>query len=277
MAGSAQIATKTNTVDILGIPVSAVTMDDVVDLADNHITCGKQLLLGVLNAAKLVNARRDRRLRESLLEADVIVADGMPIVWLSRLVGKSLPERIAGIDIMYRLLKLADENNYSVYLLGAAPAVVAKAARQIRNDYPGLRVAGFRDGFFEPAEEKDVAENIRQSGADILFVAISSPKKENFLRKWREVMNVAVCHGVGGSFDIVAGVTKRAPAWMQKCSLEWLFRVIQEPRRMWKRYLVTNTIFIKLSIAAVIRAHLGGAKSAALVFKPAEDSHKDRL
>ncbi len=170
--------------------------------------------------------------------------------------GTPLPERVAGIDIMYHLLQLACKKNYSVFFLGAKPDVVKKVARTAQKNYPGLHLAGFRDGYFDKTEENQVAEQIKQSNADILFVGISSPKKENFLRSWRSVINVPVCHGVGGSFDVVAGITKRAPLWMQNAGLEWLFRLMQEPRRMWKRYMITNSIFIKLSIQEIFKTRL---------------------
>ena len=168
-----------------------------------------------------------------------------------------MPERIAGIDIMYKLLQQANESHYRVYFLGAKPEVLRKVIRTVQRDYPGICIAGYRDGYFDKAQEQSVAEGIRNSRADIFFVAISSPKKEKFLRKWRDFINVPVCHGVGGSFDILAGVSKRAPLWMQKCGIEWFYRLIQEPRRMWRRYLITNTIFIKLSFEAILRARVG--------------------
>jgi len=248
------ISKQEKVVDILGLPVNSLTMEDVLRRADQSVASRKQLLLGVINAAKVVNARKNACLKQSLQQANLILADGVPIVWLSRLMGFGLPERIAGIDIMYKLLELSSEKNYAVYFLGAKPDVLRKVIEFVQNNYPGLRIAGFRDGYFKQSEEKEVAEEIRESKADILFVAMSSPKKENFLEKWHRFTLVPICHGVGGSFDIIAGITKRAPAWMQKCGLEWLYRVIQEPARMWKRYLVTNTIFIKLSFGAIVRA-----------------------
>jgi len=172
------------------------------------------------------------------------------------MLGTPLPERITGIDLMFGLLKRASEKNYSAYFLGAKSQVVEKVVEVVKKTYPDLRIAGYSDGYFSESEEYNVAEDINKSSADILFVAISSPKKEIFLKKWRSSINVPVCHGVGGSFDIIAGVTKRAPMWMQKVGLEWLYRLIQEPRRMWKRYLVTNVIFIKLGLEAVFRAWL---------------------
>ncbi len=257
MADSVKInAKKINAVEILGLPVHQLTMEGVLALCDEHIVSRRQLLLGVVNAAKVVNARRNPHLRRSLEQADIVLADGVPIVWLSRLLGKALPERVTGIDLMCGLLERACRNSYSVYLLGARPHVVTKVVEHINLEYPGARIAGFRDGYFDESQEQYVAEHIRESKADILFVAMSSPKKENFLQKWQQHMLVPVCHGVGGSFDVLAGVARRAPVWMQKSGLEWFYRFAQEPQRMWKRYLVTNTIFISLGLQAIVKARI---------------------
>lgn len=232
-------------------------MDEVVTIADEHIADRESLLIAVVNVAKIVNMRKDPELRRSLEEADLVLADGAPVVWLSRMLRKPLPERVAGIDLMFKLLKEANEKHHSVYFLGARPEVLHKVVNIVQTDYPGIRIAGFKDGYFDEYREQSVAQDIKDSRADILFVAISPPKKEIFLRNWRNFMNVPVCHGVGGSFDVLASVTKRAPRWMRRCGLEWLYRLIQEPRRMWKRYLVTNSIFIKLSCEAILRDRLG--------------------
>ena len=260
-------------VDILDVGVDPLTMDELLELVDECIASREQLLLGVVNAAKVVNARRDRKLRQSLEQASLVLADGVPIIWLSKLMGTSLPERIAGIDLMYKLLERSCQMRYGVYFLGAKPDVVERVVKLVRSNYPGLRVAGFRDGYFDKTDEKEVSEGIKKSGADILFIGISSPKKEKFLEEWRDYMSVPICHGVGGSFDILAGVTKRAPVWMQKCGLEWFYRFVQEPRRMWKRYLVTNTIFIKLGFKAIIRARLKAVFRKHL-FKPASSTRE---
>ena len=252
MSGS----TSHHTVDLLGIRIAALTMNDVLRICEEHIAEKNPLLLSVVNVAKLVNSRKDAELRKSIMEADIILADGLPIVWLSKLIGDPLPERLAGIDIMYRLLERASQNNYGVYFLGAERSIIQSVVQTVKQRYSGVRIAGYRDGYFGESESKEIAEEIRNSSADILLVAMSSPKKENFLRNWRKFMNVPVCHGVGGSFDILGGAIKRAPFWVQRYGLEWLYRLIQEPRRMWKRYLVTNIIFIKLSLEAILRARL---------------------
>ena len=234
----------------------ALTMSEVLNICIDHIAARRGLLIGVVNVAKIVNIRKDRELRAALGEADIVLADGAPIVWLSKMVGRPLPQRVAGIDIMFELLKEANNRSYGIYFLGAKRAVVEKVIHVVRRDYPGVRIAGYRDGYFSEQEEQSVAEEIKNSRADILFVAISPPRKEVFLGKWREFMDVPICHGVGGSFDVVAGVARRAPVWMQKSGLEWLYRLIQEPRRMWKRYLVTNTKFIMLCFVEVTKALL---------------------
>ena len=234
-----------------------MTMKDVITECDKSIKQTGKTLIGVVNVAKLVNSTKDHELHDALLEADFIIADGLPLVWLSKLCGKPLPERVAGIDIMYELLALANDNKYGVYFLGAKVVVVEKVVRWAKTKYPDMRVAGYRDGYFTSEEELTVAEQIRKSEADILFVAISPPKKEIFLRKYSEMMDVPICHGVGGSFDIIAGVTKRAPVWMQKVALEWLYRVIQEPKRMWRRYFFTNTRFIWLSLHEIYKHRIG--------------------
>jgi len=241
-------------VNLLEMEICALSMDEVLSICEEHISKRSLLLLGMLNVAKLVNCRKNAYLRKSLIEADIVLADGLPIVWLSTLIGNPLPERVGGIDIMYRLLERSTKKSYNVFFLGARQKVVQKAVQVIQTEYPGVRIAGYRDGYFDEAEEKEIAEEIRKSRADILFVAINSPKKEKFLEKWKDYMAVPVCHGVGGSFDILAGVTKRAPIWMQRSGLEWFYRFIQEPRRMWKRYLICNTKFVILSLRAIIQA-----------------------
>lgn len=234
------------TIAIAGIGVHLASMNDVISAADRAIRQRSRLTLGMVNIAKLVNAQKDRELRRSLLEANLVLADGVPVVWLSRLFGKALPERVAGIDVMYRLLELADRRRYSIFLLGAKEEVSRAVAELICERYPGCRIAGRHHGYFSSEQEEGVARVVRRSSADVLFVALSPPKKELFLRRWSGYMGVPVCHGVGGSLDVFAGLTRRAPPWMQRYGLEWLYRVYQEPQRLGKRYAVTNLMAIRL-------------------------------
>ena len=260
------------TVDILGIKLAAIGMESLVEIASDCIQAGQPMLIGVLNAAKIVNMRNNFVLRQSIEQADIVLADGLPIVWLSMALGRALPGRVAGIDIMTELLKIADKKHWRVYFLGARPEALSRLIEVVKKDFPGVQIAGYRDGYFTEAQEEAVTEGIRNSNADILFVGISPPKKEIFLGKWHQHLNVPVCHGVGGSFDVLAGVTKRAPLWMQKSGLEWFYRVLQEPRRMWKRYLITNVVFIGLSLKAIIKTWAGR-----LVFGSASTAASDSM
>ncbi len=247
------MANATGKILICGVPIDALTMRDVVDRVEHAVDRRTPFAISVVNVAKLVNLRRDPALRESVESGDVCLADGAPIVWLARLTGRPLPERVAGVDLMFELFKLADRKELRVFLLGAKHNVLDRVTDICGRDYPNMIIAGARDGYFSEDEESGVADEVRAACADILLVAMSSPKKEIFMKRWNAHMGVPVCHGVGGSFDVMAGVTRRAPRWMQRCGLEWFYRVLQEPRRMWKRYLITNTIFVGLAIRELIR------------------------
>jgi N-acetylglucosaminyldiphosphoundecaprenol N-acetyl-beta-D-mannosaminyltransferase len=229
---------------LFGVPIHPLTMGETVERCREAVERGDNLTIGVVNAAKLVKMRADPLLRDSVVGSDLVLADGMAVVWASRLLGRSLPERVAGIDLFSRLIECAERDGRSVYLLGARRDVLDRLIARLAELHPRLRIAGARDGYFGEADEAAVAEEIRRSGADYLFVGITSPKKERFLGRWGRNLGVRVCHGVGGSFDVLSGEVKRAPRSWQRLGLEWLYRVLQEPRRMWKRYLVTNTLFI---------------------------------
>ena len=235
--------------EILGYPMLAATMGEVVGLCGAAIAERRPLQVGVLNAAKVVNAGRDASLHAAMLSCDVILADGQSLVWASRMLGKPLPERVAGIDLFVNLLQLAHEQHLSVYLLGAAPDVVEKVVAVVGEKYPGARVAGYHDGYY--TDEEAVAAEIAASRPDMLFLGMTSPKKEKFLERYQPTMGVPVTHGVGGSFDILAGVTKRAPESWQRMGMEWAYRLVQEPGRMWKRYLRTNVLFSVMVVKAV--------------------------
>lgn len=231
-------------VKICDIPVDVLTMQETIDLIDDAITRRLRVQHCAINAAKLVHALKDDHLKKSISESDIVNADGKAIVWASSFLNKPLPERVAGIDLMHELVELAAKKKYRIFFLGAKQDIVEKVVQKYSDIHGEGIVAGFRDGYFKAEEEASVAKLIAKSRADILFVAMSSPKKEIFLNTYKSVLNVPFIMGVGGSFDVAAGHVKRAPMWMQKSGLEWLFRVIQEPRRMWKRYLTTNSAFI---------------------------------
>jgi len=232
--------------DLFGISIAAVTMDDVLPLVDAAIAERRPFQIGVVNAAKVVNMQRDPRLRDDVLASDIVLADGMSLVWASRVLGRPLPERVAGIDLMFRLLERAAEKGHRVFCLGATQEVLDAAVANFRARYPAVVIAGTQHGYFSVADEPQVARAIADSRADLVFIAMTSPRKEQFLAQWSRVLDVPVWHGVGGSFDVAAGKVERAPMIWQRLGLEWLYRVKQEPRRLWKRYLVTNTLFVRM-------------------------------
>ncbi|HMK03585.1 MAG TPA: WecB/TagA/CpsF family glycosyltransferase [Ferruginibacter sp.] len=235
-----------NRINICNIPVDALTMQETLQLIDKSIIERKPIHHVVINAAKVVNAQKDPGLKESIVNCDIINADGQAIVWASRLFNTPLPERVAGIDLMESLVKLSAEKQYRIFFLGAKEEIVKAVVEFYSKLYNKDIIAGYRNGYFKKEEEQAVAGQIAESNADILFVAMSSPKKEIFLNTYKDLIRTPFIMGVGGSFDVVAGFVKRAPLWMQKSGLEWFYRVLQEPRRMWKRYLFGNSEFIYL-------------------------------
>jgi len=236
-------------IDFLGIPVDALTMQETLGKIDQAIKNDQKINHVVINAGKVVAMQKDRDLFNSVISCDIINADGQSIVWAARFMGKKIPERVAGIDLMINLLELAKNNNYKCFFFGAKEEVINKVIITIEKKFGKEIIAGYRNGYFSKMEEKSVAEQIAKSNAHILFVAFSSPKKENFLFKYRGVLqDINFTMGVGGSFDVIAGVVKRAPVWMQKIGMEWIYRFLQEPMRMWRRYLIGNIIFLWLVI-----------------------------
>ena len=209
------------------------------------------------NAAILCQMRGDPEMKEACLRADLVVADGMSVVWASRAAGSALPERVAGVDMMALLLEASSRSGLRVYFLGAKPEVVAELVRRCGRDFPGLVVAGHRDGYFGTEDEEAVIAGIRESTPHILFVGMPSPFKDKWCERHREALGVPVIIGVGGSFDVLAGFVQRAPRALQSTGLEWAWRVAMEPRRMWKRYLVTNSEFLWLAAGEILSRRLG--------------------
>ena len=240
-----------NRADVLGCPIDRLGIDEAVDRCRELIEETNRTTSQVsVNAAKLVAIREDALLRELVVGCDLVTADGQSVVWASRLLGDALPERVAGIDLMPRLLQLAEARGQRVFFLGATPQVLARAVATIASRHPRLHVAGSRDGYFRPEEEERVRDEIRAAAPDILFVAMTSPRKEQWVAAAAE-LDVGFAMGVGGSLDVVAGLVRRAPRLVQRLGLEWLFRLAQEPRRLLRRYVTTNTRFLLLLIREV--------------------------
>ena len=234
-------------INILQTYIDNLSMSETLSRVFDAIDQNEQIHHVVVNAGKIVAIQTDPRLKQSVNNSDLINADGQAVVWASRFLGKPLKERVAGIDLMTNLVESAHKNGHKIFFLGAKEEIVKQVVNVYSKKYSEKLIAGYRNGYFRAEDEGKIAQEIADSGANILFVAISSPKKEIFLYKNKTILKpVNFIMGVGGSFDVVAGKVKRAPRWMQKSGLEWFYRLVQEPNRMWKRYLGGNSKFILL-------------------------------
>ena len=229
--------------DILGMEFDAVTMDETLEKIDAFIRSGAPHKIFCPNVALYVWSRSDPELRRFYESCDLLPSDGMGIYYAARLLGSLIPESVSAVFIFFRLLELPAEKGYKFYFLGSKEEVLLQAIKNARERYPGINIVGSRNGYFSLEDEPGIVEDIRSSGADVLFLGMSTPMKERFVERNMEKMAVPVSLGVGGSFDVLAGVCKLAPLWMRKAGLEWFYRLIQEPGRMWKRYLTTNAVF----------------------------------
>jgi N-acetylglucosaminyldiphosphoundecaprenol N-acetyl-beta-D-mannosaminyltransferase len=238
--------------EVLGCSIDRLDMKETLAEVENVIASGVFTQHMAINAAKLVTMQDDEKLRDIVGDCGLINADGQAVVWASRLLGDPLPERVAGIDLMNALLALAERRGYRVYFLGARAEVLEQALVRLRELHPRLEVAGSRDGYFADEEVHDLCGEIRASRPDMLFVAMSSPRKEYFLGERGASLGVPFVMGVGGAIDVVAGITRRAPRVWQRLGIEWLFRLLQEPRRMFRRYAVTNARFACLVAQALL-------------------------
>jgi N-acetylglucosaminyldiphosphoundecaprenol N-acetyl-beta-D-mannosaminyltransferase len=229
--------------EFLGVPIDALTFDETVAQAVDAMRSGRMTQHVALNVAKLIKLRHDADLRRDVVESDIVGVDGMGIVWGARALGVHVPERVPGVDLMQRLLAICASEGFRPYLFGARPRVLETAVRQTLQRWPRINIAGYRDGYDGARDEAAAVTAIRESGADCLFIGMPTPHKERFLHRNRFRLGVPFIMGVGGGIDVLAGHVVRAPAPMQRVGLEWLYRIYQEPRRMWWRYLSTNVAF----------------------------------
>lgn len=239
-------------VRLMGVQFDSLDMARVMDCVmdwcnspDRHAR-----VIVTVNAAILTMMRTDKRLAGAVHAADLVVADGTPIVWASRLMADALPERVAGVDLMEEILKRGSGRALRIFLLGTTQVRLGKLQEIIRCKYPGVVIAGARNGYFDRTRDADVIAEIRESGADVLFLGMPAPMKEIWCEERRAGLQVPVVLGVGGAFDVLAGFVPRAPRVLQRAGMEWAWRLAQEPRKLWRRYLITNTQFIALLAAA---------------------------
>jgi N-acetylglucosaminyldiphosphoundecaprenol N-acetyl-beta-D-mannosaminyltransferase len=239
-------------VTLLGLPVDILSRDETLARALDAMRSRRRCQHVALNVAKLVGCRTDADLKRDVAESDIVGIDGMGILYALRLLGHRAPHRVAGIDMFEALIAACAQEGFRPFLLGAAPAVLEQAERTLVQRHPGLTIAGRHHGYFNSAEEDRIAALIQASGADCLFIAMPTPRKERFLHRYRDSLGVPFCMGVGGSFDVVAGLVRRAPPVWRKLGLEWLFRLLQEPRRMFWRYARSNAIFAGLLVRVIV-------------------------
>jgi N-acetylglucosaminyldiphosphoundecaprenol N-acetyl-beta-D-mannosaminyltransferase len=233
-------------IQLFGVPIDALTMGETVDAARAIVRSGVPSQHVVVNAAKLVEADRNLRLRDVIRSCALVNADGMSVVWASRVLGRPLPERVTGIDLFLELVAAAERDQSSVYFLGATDDVVGQVVATLTARHPRLRVCGHRNGYW--TDDRAVVAEVRRAAPDYLFLAIPSPRKEFWLNEHLAGLGVPFVMGVGGSFDVVAGKVGRAPRWVQRAGFEWAWRLGQEPRRMWRRYLFSNTAFLLMLV-----------------------------
>ncbi|MGX1793242.1 WecB/TagA/CpsF family glycosyltransferase [Microbacterium sp. NPDC055312] len=227
-------------------------MSATLGLAEQYIESGQFAHLMGVNADKLLQIRAMPWMADVVERSEVVNADGASMVLAAKWLGVNVPERVAGIDLMQHLCALAVERQYSIFLLGARPDVVHGARQNLESQYAGIRIVGARDGYFEEGEYPQVAQMLRALKPDIVFVGVTSPKKEQLIEFFRRENISSVFMGVGGSFDVISGLIPRAPAWMQRTHLEWLFRMLREPRRLGKRYIIGNIRFLIMLTTAKI-------------------------
>ena len=217
---------------VLNIAIDIVTMPEAVARLEQFIAGDKPHLIATANAEMVILAQEDQELASILNQCDLVVPDGAGVVWAARHQGYTMPERVAGYDLSQNLLAQAARQGYRIFMFGSRPEILEKAKKVAAERYPGLCIAGTRDGFFTPQDEPEIIEAIKKAKPDILLAALGVPKQEKWLAKNLSSLNVPVCMGVGGTFDVMAGTVKRAPAWMQRTGLEWLFRLLQQPQRI---------------------------------------------
>lgn len=249
------------------VPFDRVTLARAVDAIDDLVAAGNGGFVVTPNVDHIVLARRDARLRHAHERTRLALPDGQPVLWISRLLGTSLPEKVSGSDLIEPLMVRASERGWRVFFVGGTAAVSAEAERRLRARVPGLQVVGrdtsrwAADGA-PPTAESDVVQAIRRTSADLVVVALGCPKQEYWMTAHERLIAPAVALGLGGSLDFVAGAVRRAPSWISAAGLEWLYRLAQEPRRLAYRYLVRDMQILPIFAAALVRAYTGRAQVA---------------
>jgi N-acetylglucosaminyldiphosphoundecaprenol N-acetyl-beta-D-mannosaminyltransferase len=241
---------------ILGCVFDRLSMAETIARVEEIIAARRPSQHLAISATNVVAVHEDPHLSAIMEECAIVSADGQGVVWASRLLGDPLPERVNAADLMEALFPVAEAKGYRVYVLGARQEVLERAISNLRREFPRLEIAGYRNGYFGPADDAEVVGEIRTARPDMLFAAMSSPKKEYWLFEHKDELGVPFVMGVGGAIDAVAGVTRRAPMWVRKIGMEWFFRMVQEPRRLVRRFMIGNAKFALLLTREVIRTRV---------------------
>ncbi len=224
------------TIEILGVPFDVVTMDEAVERALGFLGEEGRHFICTPNPEIVMEAQKDKELMDILHQADLVIPDGIGVVWASRYAEEALPERVAGYDLTQRLFAALQDTQETFYFFGAAPGVSAKAAKRMQEVYPNLRIVGGHNGYFDEKEERRIIADIKKKQPSVLLVGLGAPKQEKWIYENIRLLNVKLCIGIGGCFDVMAGNVKRAPKAFRKLGLEWFYRLISQPSR-WKRML----------------------------------------
>jgi len=244
-------------VQLFEIEIDNITFDECLNRIIELIRIRKNSIIITPNVAHILLLQKDKQFRKIYSETDMILADGMPLIWVSKIMGTPLKEKISGSDLLPKLCAVAAENGFRIFLLGGRPGSALKASEVLKKEYPALQIAGAYSppfGFERNKTENDkIVKMIKDSKVDILFVGLGAPKQEKWIYEHYRDIGVPVSIGVGVTIEFMAGLVKRAPLWMQKMGLEWFFRLIQEPKRLWKRYLIGNTIFVLLVLRELFK------------------------
>jgi N-acetylglucosaminyldiphosphoundecaprenol N-acetyl-beta-D-mannosaminyltransferase len=250
-------AAKALTVNILGCAVSRVDMAAALELLERLLESGGKHQVACLTVNSIMSARRDRRFRSVLNGAALALPDGMPVLWASRLLGQRIPGRVAGPDLLLALTTVAARRNHTVYLMGGAKGTAERLAEALTRGNPGLRILGTDSPpvheTFPPEVNTGIIERINAAKPDILWVGLGTPKQDRWIHDNLDVMAVRMAIGVGAAFDLCSGRRRRAPRWVQKAGLEWVYRFSQEPVRLFRRYLVEGPLFVPLVLLQMAR------------------------
>lgn len=220
-----------NRIAVLNVMIDVVTMKEAVTTVKQFVLQKKPHLIVTPNAEMIMMANKDKQLAHIINKADLVIPDGAGVVWAARYQGNLMPERVAGYDLVQCLLREAVNEKYRIYLFGGAPGVADKARKIAEDRFPGVKIVGTRNGFFNKQEEAEILNEIKTCQPDILLVALGVPRQEKWLDEYKDELRVPAAIGVGGTFDVMAGLVQRAPLWMQRSNLEWLFRLLSEPKR----------------------------------------------